>query len=112
MAGAQVFDMPTEIRIKIPDVTTFPPAEGVNFVAIDRVGADVQMLFGYVDLHTMVRALSGNRDKPPTLSPTITRRLAMGANTFANLKAQVDDVYAGMLKSGDVPDIHKPETAG
>jgi hypothetical protein len=82
-----------------------PPPEAVNFFNLSRVGTDVQLMAGYLDLHKAAVALQeaqARGGEPKQLKAEATHRLVMGAQAFAMLKAQVDIIAAAMQQDGSM----------
>jgi hypothetical protein len=94
-----------QLEIKLPPVESLPSPEAANYFRFDRVGQDVQMTVGYVDLLSTVqeigRARAGEKVRP--LPVAVTHRLVLGLNAFLHLKQQLDEIHASFVKDEVVP---------
>ncbi len=86
-----------------------PPPESVNHFRISRVGPEVQILLGYIDLGAIataigeVKALEGSGEGAPVeFKVEVSHRLTMGSRAFTELHVKVDHIYREMVKSGDL----------
>lgn len=90
-----------EILLGAPE--TLPPPEPSNFVSFSRVGAEVEMLVGYVDVKTVVDALQeGGEDSEEarTVPLHLTHRFFLGPDTFRMIREKVNHIYDKMVESG------------
>lgn len=106
-----------QFRAVYPDSSEFPPAEAVNHFRFSRVGTEVQMLAGYLDLTLLVAAINRGQqivggsdesgkgeDLAIDLPVEVTHRLYLSNRAFAELKEKVDEIYDAMVKSGHIDD--------
>jgi hypothetical protein len=81
-----------------------PRPEAVNYTSIDRLGAEVQVSVGFVDIHEAVRlvgeAKQGVLKGEATMKASVSHRLVFGIDAFMRLKAQVDQIVA-LLTAGE-----------
>lgn len=80
-----------ELAIKIPSVEGLPDPTAANWFQFSFVGPDVQMLIGYVDLHSIHVA----RDKAGAeVTPVVLHRLSLGSIGWGVLREQVKELDA------------------
>lgn len=98
------------IQGELPD--DLPKPEAVNWFTVSRMGTDVQVLCGYVDIKRLAERLTERspeaKDEQVAISVPVdlTHRLVLGVNAFLNLKDKVDDIYSKMKKTGHIPKEH------
>jgi hypothetical protein len=87
----------------MPDV--LPRAEAANWTRVSRVGQEVQLTFGYMDVGLIADAVGKRRDSKESLRlpVDVTHRLVLSAEQFKNFKTKIDEIYAAMEKSGHIP---------
>lgn len=72
----------------------------MNYTAIDRLGTDVQLSVGFIDMHEAVRlvgeAKQGAIKGEATINADISHRLIFGLDAFMRLKSQIDQIVAAI----------------
>lgn len=109
--------VPFSINAQLSDER--PRAEAVNFFTVSRIGHDVQLLAGYMDLKLAADAVKEAEGQASldmegvefTIPVDLTHRLVMGPNAFLNLKQKIDQIYKAMVESGHLPE-ESPVTNG
>lgn len=103
------------VKVALPSPDTFPPAGAANYFAVSRVGAMVQLLVGFVDLHATatfaeaVRKGEMNADEPADpLRVMVTHRTVLDALTLVTLKGKIDQMVSIMREDGTIPDEVTP----
>lgn len=98
MEGQQV-----EFQLEYPE--TLPPPEAVNHFRISRVGNEVQLLVGYVDIGRLAKFLEEAKEQKSesptfTLQPEISHRFSIGLGPFQELWQKVNHIYTAMEAAG------------
>ena len=75
------------------------PALYSNFLAIGRVGADVQFEFVFVDLNVLARTLQtakkeeAGKSEPMTIEGKTVAKIIMPASSFIQLKGHLQEIF-------------------
>lgn len=90
------------------DFGSLPAPQPVNAFRIGRVGQQVQMLVGYIDVTKVADAIERARttdDKSPEISivPEGAQRMYMTPDSFVELKDKVDFMHNALTKAGVLP---------
>lgn len=96
--------MPEEravLSVKVNWSEEFSP-RAANVFRISRVGRDVQVLVGYVNLAAFAEAKEAGETEIE-VTPTGSEAVVMSAEPFHRLYQQVVEIHEAMIKSGDIP---------
>lgn len=109
---------PTRMKVVRHVIVPEQPPRVLHWVGFSRVGGDVVMDVGFVEMHELVEDI--RRRKTEQAEPAegtnielhvkIFDRFGMSADTFLRLKQNVDEIYNALLESGDIEikEIKKP----
>ena len=88
-------------RVLRPD----EPPVVIHHASFHRLGSEIVMDLGFHDMANVVRQIQ-ELEKSPSREPalleidvTVFARYAMGAETFARLRENVEQIYGAMVKS-------------
>ena len=78
------------VSVGVPPELALPLSEGANYFHFTRVGSEVQMLVGCVNLIQLHAAK--DHEGTTTLAPQITHRFLLSSLGFNQLKVQLDEI--------------------
>ncbi len=104
MATAKKKPAPKAPRLLIPE-SDLPNPEAANWFHFARVGADFQMLVGYVDLYAVHRLSESikNHGESFDITADVTHRFVMSERGIRFLKTQLDDLILQMERQAKDP---------
>jgi hypothetical protein len=90
------------VTVLIPD-ERLPRPEAVNFFAISRVGAEIQVVSAYVDANqaaTLQQRWAKGEETPLVLEALPLHRIVVSVSTFEQLRKRVDEIHEALTKDG------------
>lgn len=89
-----------------------PDAYAINFVTFARVGREVEMLAGFIDMKRLADYLDSRKgelgeDEVVERPVDFYGRFVMSAQTIASLKEKVDEMHEALQGEGALPDEDK-----
>jgi hypothetical protein len=110
--------VPKELAVKVNRRVLQPddPPVVIHHVNFHRLGGEILMEVGFHDMATVVRQVQDLQTKssskseptPFEIDVTVFARYGMGAETFARLRHNVEEIYRAMVKSGHFPGEEPP----
>jgi hypothetical protein len=105
-----VFTAVVKRRVLRPD----DPPVAIHHASFHRLGSEVVMDLGFHDMATLVPRIQELQKSPSKtgvleIDVTIFAQYAMGAETFARLRENVEQIYNAMVKSGHIAGAVKRE---
>ena len=97
-------------RVLHPD----EPPVAIHHASFHRIGSEVVMDLGFHDMVALVSRIQELQESPSSetglieIDVTIFAQYAMGAETFARLRQNVEEIYTAMVKSGHIPEAGTP----
>lgn len=89
---------------ELPD--EFPKPEAANWFSASRIGHEVELLVGYMDLKRIANILEEQQEHGEggavSMPVEVTHRLALGPTGLVNLKQKIDEMYEAMRESGHI----------
>lgn len=99
------------VEARFPEHLPLPVA--ANHFRITRLGGDVQLTLGYIDLSSLTDALDTAKESDATVSVELPvdvgHRVTMGPRAFQDLKDKVNYIFDEMVKSGHIKVVTEAE---
>ncbi|MBI4455090.1 MAG: hypothetical protein HY644_04240 [Acidobacteria bacterium] len=101
-------------HLLVPD----QPPKTAHWVGFSRVGGEVVMDVGFVEMHELVENIRRRKisqavpNEEIELHVKVFEQFGMAADTFLRLKQNVDEIYETMTESGDIAvkeDLKEPK---
>ena len=98
-----------EIHLELP--TQLPEPEAANYFGFTRVGREVQLLVGYIDILDMHNRVREEDPLDEPLPVLVTHRFYIGADALKRLRNGAEQMYEAMVRSGHIDEEGVEESA-